>query len=196
MSQSAVFLDRDGVLNDMPLNPQTRAYESPHTLEDLKIYPEVFPALKDLQKQFKLFIVSNQPSAAKGKVSLEMLNEISSKFAGMLSGRKISVEEYYYCFHRAEDKCECRKPSPFFLKKASQEHDIDLKSSWMVGDRDTDIQCGQNAGCKTVLIENPISKDHQGKSVPTAKVKNISDAAKYILSKASGATGPHEGENS
>ncbi len=183
MSQSAVFLDRDGVLNEMPLNPLTQAYESPHTLEDLKIYPEVLPALQSLQKQFKLFVVSNQPSYAKGKVTLEMLNKISRKFCLELSNRRILVEEYYYCYHREEDKCECRKPSPYFLKKASLDHRIELKSSWMVGDRDTDVECGERAGCKTVLIKNPISKDHQGKSAPTFKAKNIAEAAKYILSK-------------
>jgi D-glycero-D-manno-heptose 1,7-bisphosphate phosphatase len=183
MSQSAVFLDRDGVLNEMPLNPMTHLHESPHATEYLKLYPEVLKALKDLQKKFKLFIVSNQPSFAKGKVTMEVLTKISAKFAKQMSENKIHIEEYYYCFHRSEDKCKCRKPSPYFLEVASKVHKVDLKSSWMVGDRDTDVQCGENAGCKTILVENPISKDHQGKSTPTAKVKNIAEAAQYILKK-------------
>src|SRR5260221_11723400 len=131
MFYAAVFLDRDGVLNDMPLNPLTQKHESPHRPDDLKIYPEVFSSLKNLQKEFKLFVVSNQPSYAKGKVSVEVLNEVSEKFAKELDRNKIKIEEYYYCYHHPEavipdlrKVCQCRKPSPYFLKKASKDHDI------------------------------------------------------------------------
>lgn len=190
MITSAVFLDRDGVLNEMPLNPLTQKNESPHRVEDLHIYPEVVPALRDLQKKFKLFVVSNQPSYAKGKVSLEVLNQIAEKFSLELSGQKINIEKYYYCYHHPESivpelkkNCECRKPGSLFLKNASKDYQVDLKSSWMIGDRDSDVQCGQSVGCRTILIENPVSKEYQGKTSPTAKVKNMTEAANFILSK-------------
>ena len=188
MGFSAVFLDRDGVLNEPILNPKTGEYESPHALNDLKIYPEVFAALGGLQKKFKLFVVSNQPSYAKGKISLPDLTAIEEKFSSSLEAHKIHISEFYYCHHHPEGNvpeysviCQCRKPSPYFLKKAADDHDIDLKLSWMVGDRDTDIQCGQAAGCKTIIITNPVSLKFQGKEKPTYKASNIEDATNIIL---------------
>jgi D-glycero-D-manno-heptose 1,7-bisphosphate phosphatase len=191
----AVFLDRDGVLNEPILNPKTSEFESPHAVSDLHILPGVFEALKDLQKYFKLFVVTNQPSYAKGKVTLEVLEDIAANLKSSLEDNEVRIQEYYYCFHHPESiylefrGCECRKPSPFFLKKAAQDFNLDMKNSWMIGDRDTDIQSGKAAGCKTILIENVLSKSKQGKEKPTEVAKDILTASKIILALS------HEGDS-
>ena len=176
--EGAVFLDRDGVLNKNIFNPATQEYESPHTVADLQIEPHIFSPLKELQKNFKLFVVSNQPSYAKGKVSLETLESIENHFEREMSENKISISKYFYCHHHPEGivpeftmTCPCRKPNPYFLLEAAKEFNLDLHKSWMVGDRDTDIKCGKAAGCRTILILTEESKKYQEKKILRRKLQ-------------------------
>lgn len=151
----AVFLDRDGVLNLNIWNPATAAYESPLTPEQLELLPNVIPALKLLRDaSFMLFLVSNQPNYAKGKASMSMLDAIHAKLEATLACADIKFTAYYYCFHHPSftGECICRKPSPYFLFRAYDTFNVDLTQSWMVGDRATDIQCGREAGVRTVGI--------------------------------------------
>jgi D-glycero-D-manno-heptose 1,7-bisphosphate phosphatase len=185
---NAVFLDRDGVLTLPVLNPKTKQYEAPFSEAEVKIYPESFEALKKLQKKFSLFIVSNQPDYALGKATLEGIKSAGRKFADELKNNGVKIKDFFYCYHHPKGTtpgygihCECRKPSSFFLKKAARDHNIDLKMSWMIGDRDTDIECGKNVGCKTILITNPLSKEKQGKESPTFTASDVDKAADIIL---------------
>ena len=151
----AVFLDRDGVLNRNVWNPETSAYESPLTPEQFELLPKVIPALRLLQDcGYLLFVVSNQPNHAKGKASKDTLDGIHRKLETALSEAGISITAYYYCFHHPEFtvQCICRKPSPHFLFKARDSYKVDLRRSWMIGDRATDIECGLAAGTKTIRI--------------------------------------------
>ncbi len=187
----AVFLDRDGVLNKLVFNPVTRAYESPHYPKDLILCGNIIPSLKKLIKAgYKLFIVSNQPSYAKGKTTLKAIKQIARKFNGDLKKKGVQLSRAYYCYHHPDGivpgyggRCACRKPEPFFLLKAKKKYRLDLKESWMIGDRDSDTECGQRAGCKTILIKNPHSSDYQGKIKPDYKAKNLADAAKVVMAK-------------
>jgi D-glycero-D-manno-heptose 1,7-bisphosphate phosphatase len=76
--------------------------------------------------------------------------------------------------------CECRKPKPGALLEAAKKYEIDLRNSWMIGDQDSDVQCGQAAGCQTILIQNPHSKEKRGKSAPTFTAATLMDAAKVL----------------
>lgn len=183
-----VFLDRDGILTRLIFNSKSGAYEAPHSVGDLELMDDVIYSLGKLKKmKLKLFLISNQPDYAKGKVTLSNIKKIEDKFKSMLEENNAGLDEYYYCYHHPEGivpeytlKCHCRKPGTLFLEKAKIKYDLDLKNSWFIGDRDTDIFCGAEAGTRTILINNPLSKDNQGDSMPDFEVQNIKEAVKII----------------
>jgi D-glycero-D-manno-heptose 1,7-bisphosphate phosphatase len=157
----AVFLDRDGVINRNILNPATGELEAPLTVTDFRIVPGVLRALRRLKSAgFLLFLVSNQPNAAKGKSTIEELRAIHALLCRHLCAARVGFTAFYYCFHHPEGvvsgysgHCECRKPSPYFLLRAEKKFHLDLSQCWMVGDRATDVACGQAAGTRTILIQ-------------------------------------------
>jgi D-glycero-D-manno-heptose 1,7-bisphosphate phosphatase len=185
----AVFLDRDGVLNDLVFNSVTREYEPPHTPEELVLYPGVIESLRVLLNTgFDLFLVSNQPDYAKGKTNLENIRAVHEKLDRSLKSAGILFKEYYYCLHHPKgivpeytSDCQCRKPKPYFLLKAATDYGIDLKNSWMVGDRDTDIECGKSAGLRTILVKNIQSSAYQGSSRPEFFAANLKIAVQIII---------------
>ncbi|QXO93535.1 HAD family hydrolase [Methanospirillum purgamenti] len=187
--ESAVFLDRDGTLNDLVLNQVTNEYEPPHSPEELIFLPNVIQSLCALQKAgFKLFVISNQPDYAKGKTTLQKLKDVHHALDQMLKKKGINIEEYYYCYHHPNGiipdysfQCECRKPSPYFIKKASKKFNIEIHNSWMIGDRDSDIECGIAAGVKTILVKYPLSVEYQKFSSPGFIVKNLKESIEIIL---------------
>jgi len=160
--QRAVFLDRDGVINRNILNPATGVFESPLAAADFVFIPGVFDAMRALRSAgFLLFLVSNQPNFAKGKSTLEQLSAIHQKLIAGLTAAGIEFGGFYYCLHHPggvvrgySRHCECRKPSPHFLLTAGSQFDLDLRRSWMVGDRQTDVDCGRAAGTRTILIHS------------------------------------------
>jgi D-glycero-D-manno-heptose 1,7-bisphosphate phosphatase len=184
----AVFLDRDGVLNKPVFNPDTGEYESPHHPDDLHLFEWTIESLKKINTDgYLMFVVSNQPSYAKGKTSMENIKKIHEKLESELEKHGVFIKEFYYCYHHPHGivkeysyECECRKPKPYFLMKAKKDYGIDMKISWMIGDRDTDIFCGQNAGVKTILIEEASSYNNRGKSKPDFYAENLKDAVNII----------------
>ena len=156
----AVFLDRDGVLNRNVFNPATGEYESPGRAEDFELTPGAIESLGRLQEAgYLLFLVSNQPNYAKGKSTLEDLQGVHARLNDALEAGGIRFAKFFYCFHHPKGivpshsgACECRKPSPYFLNEAAAEFGVDLANSWMVGDRSTDIECGQAAGVRTIRV--------------------------------------------
>ncbi len=187
----AVFLDRDGVLNELVLNHATGEYEPPHRIEDMKLFPYVIECLGKLRDAgLDLFLVSNQPDIAKGKTTLEALEKVHKKFDQLLTSQGINFKKYYYCYHHPQGiipeyscECMCRKPKPFFLFKAEENYDVNLGNSWMIGDRDTDIECGKAGSTKTILIEEPLSVNKRGNSMPDYKVKDLREAVEIIIRK-------------
>jgi len=143
----AVFLDRDGVINRAHIR-EGRPYP-PVDLKEVEILPGVFEALTALhQAGFLLIVVTNQPDVARGATSREAVEKINKHLASCLA-----IDEFYTCYHDTDDGCDCRKPQPGALLAAAQKYDIDLASSYMVGDRWRDIEAGQLAGCKTIFID-------------------------------------------
>lgn len=185
----AVFLDRDGVINHLFFNPATGEYESPHCVEDLMIYPYVAESLMKLQHSgYKLFLVSNQPSYAKGKTTLGKIGAIHEKLHHYMVENGIDFSGYFYCYHHPDGivpeysfECLCRKPKPFFLLEAQRRYTLDMGDSWLIGDQDSDIICGRAGRVKTILINNEHSAHKRGKSSPDYQAGDLLSAVKLLL---------------
>lgn len=147
----ALFLDRDGVI-DALVEHDNGEWGAPLRPEQLCILPGAVEAMNIAASSgWLLFVVTNQPDAAKGKTTQASLHAVHDELLRQLG--RVPVTEYFYCFHRAEDLCVCRKPSPYFVEHAARYHQVDLGQSWFVGDADTDVECGRRAGCRTALID-------------------------------------------
>ncbi len=166
MKNKAVFFDRDGTLVKLVNG------HAPWKEEELELYP--ISCLNQL-KDYQFFIISNQPDAAKGHTTYSELHNIQSKFKQILELKGIHFTQYYYCYHRTQDNCRCKKPSPYFLLKAAKDYHIDLPNSWMIGDRESDILAGINAGCKTILVNG------HSNIQPNHTVRNIIEAVNIII---------------
>ena len=186
----AVFLDRDGVLNANVLNPATGLWESPHHPDDVRLHPGVIEALRQLQDAgYRLVIVSNQPSYAKGKTPLENIRAVAAKVSRTLKQAGVFILRACYCLHHPEGSvpdyvvsCVCRKPSPYFLHESARDFALDLGASWMIGDRATDIACGQSAGVKTILLRPDYPGAKQEEANPDYVADDLSAAVQIILS--------------
>jgi D-glycero-D-manno-heptose 1,7-bisphosphate phosphatase len=159
--RKALFLDRDGVLDELVYRADTGGFEAPRNAEEMRIRPGVREALQlAVSDGWLLFVVSNQPDVAKGRTSRESLDAAHRRLIELL-GEGL-VTEFFYCFHRAEDRCTCRKPEPRRVLEAAKTYDVDLSQSWFAGDVDTDVECGRRAGTQTALIEYEHSNDKRG----------------------------------
>lgn len=160
-SQWAIFLDRDGVINELVLHRASGRYESPLHPEDVKLTADAPDALHALREcDAPLVVVSNQPAAAKGAVGLEMLEAVHRAVERSLAAAGLHIDVFRYCFHHPDGTdaelgrpCDCRKPAPGLLLSAAAELGLDLARSWMVGDSHVDIEAGCRAGCRTILVE-------------------------------------------
>ncbi len=185
---TAVFLDRDGVINYPVLNPKTNEYEAPFEPDDFKLFLDTIEALRELQKLgFKLFLISNQPDYAKGKTKLENLHSVQNKLHSILIENNIIFTEYYYCYHHPKGvvseysyACNCRKPGNLFLVQAKAKYDLDFEKSWMIGDSDVDIFCGQSVKIKTIMVKIKESAHRTGKSMPDFIVNSLQEAVEVI----------------
>jgi len=156
----AVFLDRDGVINELIYYPEHGIVDSPFSPNQFILLPKVAKTIvKFHELGFKVVVVSNQPSVAKGYLSKETFTKIRGKMNSELAKRGAFLDGEYYCFHHPEAKvkglkanCKCRKPEPGLLLKAAEELDINLSLSWMIGDGLTDIMAGKGVGCRTILL--------------------------------------------
>ena len=185
----AIFLDRDGIIDELVFYPNTNEWESPRTLADLKVIESSFePLARVAQAGWLLFLVTNQPSYAKGKTTKDALLDVNDTVMGILSEHAVPISKSYLCLHHPQGtvaefsvKCECRKPGTLFLREAAQEFDLDLGESWMVGDQDTDLACGRAAGCKVALIEYAHSGDKRGSIEPDLRVRTIAEFVDHVL---------------
>jgi D-glycero-D-manno-heptose 1,7-bisphosphate phosphatase len=184
----AVFLDRDGVINEMVFDKLNNEFVPPFIKQDLKIYEGVIDSLKQLsENEYKLFLVSNQPDYAKGKTGLENLKEVQDELHRILTLNEIVFSGYYYCRHHPDGvipeysmQCDCRKPGNYFVKKAITEFDIDVQNSWFVGDRDKDVICGINSGLRTIRIQSGYYEYNDDTDAEFV-VENLNQATNIIL---------------
>jgi len=169
----AVFLDRDGVLNKVSIK-NGKPYP-PKNLNELIILPGVKESLLAFQNANLLtIVVTNQPDVARGTIQVEEVEEINTFLVDNLT-----IDAFFVCFHDDKDRCDCRKPRPGLLIEAAKKYSIDLRESYMIGDRWRDIEAGNLAGCKTLFID--YSYNEKQPTSPTYRVKNIIEAANIIL---------------
>jgi D-glycero-D-manno-heptose 1,7-bisphosphate phosphatase len=189
-ARGAVFVDRDGVINELVPGPGGGPPESPLRVEDVRLIPGAAAALRRLAGgAWPLVGVSNQPSAAKGLISLDALHAIQSRVLELLAADGAHFDAFRLCLHHPEGvvpeltgACGCRKPAPGMLREAAGELGVDLGASWMVGDTDGDVQAGQAAGCRTILVEHRDSGHKRTAQLgPDAIVTDLTAAADIIL---------------
>ena len=174
-SAKAVFLDRDGVIN-RALVRDNKPYP-PASLAEFEILPGVVEACEKLkQAGFLLVVTTNQPDVGRGTISQELVESLHAHMCRVLPLDRVEV-----CFHpgKGASDCDCRKPKPGMLLRAARELGIDLKQSFMVGDRWRDIDCGHAAGCTTVLVD--YNYDEPLRQQPDYRVKSLLEAADRIL---------------
>jgi len=144
--RKAVFLDRDGIVN-------RERSDYVKNLDELDIFTNVADCVKILKKSgFLVVIVTNQSAINRGKTTHEQLSEIHNAIQNYFRNNETNVDGFYYCPHRPDENCNCRKPKPGLLIKAARELNIDLKSSWFIGNNDSDVQAGSSVGCKSIKV--------------------------------------------
>ncbi len=174
MTGRAVFLDRDGVLNEAVLR-DGHPYP-PSNVEDLRLVPGAAAALALLKAAgFELIVVTNQPDVARGARSRLAVEAMNAALNATLP-----IDEFCVCFHDDAERCGCRKPKPGLLKDAALRRGIDLRRSFMIGDRWRDIDAGAAAGCRTILIDRQY-RERGPKHLPDCRVSSLSAAVSWIL---------------
>jgi D,D-heptose 1,7-bisphosphate phosphatase len=180
----ACFLDRDGVLI------KDANYLS--SVSDVHIYKSSFKALKLLKENgFKIIVITNQGGAAKGYFNEKLVNAVHKEINRKLELHGLKIDAFYYCLHNPDGvipeltkECDCRKPSPGMILKAAKDFNIDLKSSFLIGDKMSDIDAALNAGCHAVLVKTGHGFEHVSAAIKRGiPVKaNIYSAVKYYVS--------------
>lgn len=144
----AVFFDRDGVLNK-----ERKDYVK--SVDELEIFENIGEIIKKLKNNgFKIVVITNQSAINRNLTSKENILEIHNSIQKNLKKSNTSIDKFYFCPHTPNENCDCRKPKSGLLINAASDMDIDLKSSWMIGDNDSDIVAGENVGCKSIKIKN------------------------------------------
>jgi histidinol-phosphate phosphatase family protein len=144
----AVFLDRDGVIN-------RKAPDGEYVTkwEQMEILPGSAEAIAMLNRAgFLVIVVSNQRCIARGLISAKEVESLHVRLCEELAKHGAIIHKIYYCPHNLEDRCACRKPKPGMVFTAAQRDSIGLSGSWMIGDSETDVRAGRNAGCMTARI--------------------------------------------
>jgi len=180
---SAIFLDKDGtILVDVPYN-----------VDPDKMYPApgALAALRQLGRlDCPLIVVSNQSGLALGRFARPALSHVHARLARMFDESGARLHDFYYCPHHPQGSvpayardCSCRKPAPGMLLRAAVEHDIDLQTSWMVGDILNDVEAGRRVGCRTILIDNGNETEWQmsPQRTPDFVVGDLEAASRIII---------------
>ena len=193
--QKAIFLDRDGTIN--------KEVGFLSNINDFELLPGVAEAIRRINSSgYLAIVITNQPVIARGEVTVDELDQIHNKMETLLGEHGAYLDAIYYCPHHpdkgfdgevAELKidCDCRKPKPGMLLRAATDFNIDLRNSWMIGDKDKDVMAGKAAGCQTVWIDAPTAQSAAGfagspserHEINTLYADNLLEAVDKILGK-------------
>lgn len=144
----AVFLDRDGVINkDIP-------GKYIKSVSDIKLYKTAIEGLKKISScdRFHLIIITNQSAIGRGYITEKISKKINDKIVKTLEKEKIKINAVYYCPHSPQDNCDCRKPKPGLIKEALKDYKIEIKKSFLIGDKKTDMDLALKTGMKSVFV--------------------------------------------
>ena len=181
--ERAVFLDRDGtIVEDVGY---------PHERSKVKFLPRVSKAIKLLNENgFKVIVITNQAGVARGYFTEETVREINRYVQESLAKQGAFIDMIYYCPHHIEGiieeyskECYCRKPNPGMIEQAVLEFGIDLKNSFVIGDKISDIEAGQRAGCKTILLagENHLNNERKITLISDHAAPDLYEAVKWLV---------------
>ncbi|MFC1523000.1 D-glycero-alpha-D-manno-heptose-1,7-bisphosphate 7-phosphatase [Elusimicrobiota bacterium] len=178
----AVFVDRDGTL-----------MHEAHYISDprkVRLYKDVDKSLVALRKAgFLVIILSNQSGIGRGWVTRNEVKLVNRRMLKLLrKSVKADIDAIYYCPHAPQDGCKCRKPKTMLIKTAQKRFNIDLKRSFLIGDKNTDIELGFNVGAKTILVMTGYGREHLGYmkkagKLPDFTAHRFTTATKWILGK-------------
>ena len=183
MPNFAIFLDRDGTINEDPgyLGDENNVYLLPGAGEGLSLLKNKY--------NFKLIVISNQSGIVRGLLTHNMVKNVNRKINNLLLQFNVQIDDFYFCpFHPEfsnEEECRCRKPSPKLINDAAKDYNIDLSKSYFIGDMVTDIECGKNAGLKTILVKTGNGKKSlkvlkMQNNLPSFVALNILDSCNFI----------------
>jgi D-glycero-D-manno-heptose 1,7-bisphosphate phosphatase len=182
MKNKVVFVDRDGTIN-----------VDVHYLDDpdkFEMYPGVQRGVKKLQENgFKIIVITNQSGIARGYFTEEQLSAVHERMKQEFQSFNVTLDGIYYCPHHPDDKCNCRKPNNGLFEKAIQEHNINVKKSYMLGDKILDVGAGKKIGVGTVLIPEPhireefLSQINKFEYTPDYIADDFLDAVEWILNR-------------
>jgi D-glycero-D-manno-heptose 1,7-bisphosphate phosphatase len=168
----AVFLDRDGVLLPVVVRDNV---PRPIAEEEVELLPGVAEACSALREAgFLLVVVTNQPDIARGTLSAETVERINARLGSLLP-----LDDVRVCPHDDADDCDCRKPRPGLLVDAAAAWQVELTSSFMVGDRWRDVEAGRRAGCRVIFVDRGYEETLELE--PDAVVSGLPEAAEWIL---------------
>ena len=181
--ERAVFLDRDGtIIEDVGY---------PHERSKIKFLPRVSKAIKLLNENgFKVIVITNQAGVARGYFTEETVREINRYVQESLAKQGAFIDMIYYCPHHIEGiieeyskECYCRKPNPGMIEQAVLEFGIDLKNSFIIGDKISDIEAGQRAECKTILLagENHLNNERKITLISDHAAPDLYEAVKWLV---------------
>ncbi len=187
----AVFLDRDGTIGE------ELGYVN--HIDRFQIFPYAAEAIRQLnQADIPVIVVTNQSGIARKIFPESLVHEVHKKMVAELAAGGAWIDAIYFCPHKSEDACECRKPNPGLLELAAREHALDLADSWIVGDRFGDLEMGHAAGTRGILVMTGYGRGEYElhrttwPRQPDALSENLRDAVRYILRNGGGA--PHRNE--
>ncbi len=165
----AIFLDRDGIIN------VDHGYVS--QIKDFEFNDGIFEVLQSLQSQgYLLIIVTNQSGIGRGYYTEEAYMTLTSFMVEALMKVGIKIDAVYHCPHAPEEKCKCRKPQTGMLKAAKKQFKIDMKNSWMIGDKESDMLVGKNAGVENRIFVSQKSSSNEA----SYSVKSVKDVVKVV----------------
>ena len=174
-----ILLDRDGVINRRIPDGYVTSWEQ------FEFLPRALDALRLLAENgYKAIVVSNQACIGKGLMSAEELAQLTRRFvdAAVKNGGRIC--DVYYCPHRPEDGCECRKPNPGLLRRAQREHGFVFSQTFLVGDSERDLMAAYEVGCPAVLVRGGTSGDfdaHPAPHRPRSIVPDLYEGVQFVL---------------
>jgi D-glycero-D-manno-heptose 1,7-bisphosphate phosphatase len=170
----AVFLDRDGTIT-----LGTPTIERVDSIDKVQLLPNSMEALRQLAKlEYGVFFVTNQFSLAEKRITLEQFHEINNHILELIAPSGIKILKTYFCPHGDADNCTCQKPKPGMLLDAAKEFNVDLRHSWMIGDRPSDVMTGVHAGTKTILVKTGVPTVEAEEATFTAP--SLLEAVQYI----------------
>jgi len=182
----AVFLDRDGTIGE------ELGYVN--HIDRFQMFPYAAQAIRELnQAKIPVIVVTNQSGIARNIFPESLVHEVHKKMIAELAAGGAKVDAIYFCPHKSEDACECRKPNPGLLERAAREHALDLSGSWIVGDRYADLEMGHAAGAQGILVMTGYGRGeyelHRATwpRQPDALAENLRDAVRRILQNGGGA---------